>query len=146
MDLLSQINLDIKASQKAHDELRLGTLRLLLASLKNKEIDLKRPLTDEEILKVLASNAKQRKDSILAFNKGSRPDLAEKEELELKILEEYLPNQLPEADVEAIVVATITKLDAHIADFGQVMGMVMKEVAGQSSGDLVSKLVKKNLK
>lgn len=146
MNLLARIDSDLKNSQKARDEVRLGTLRMLLASLKNKEIDLKRPLSEDEVLKTLASNAKQRSDSINAFNKGNRPDLANKEEAELLILKEYLPKQLEESEIEKIVVQVISSMNATVADFGRVMSEVMKQTKGSISGQIVATLVKKNLK
>ncbi|HSX48385.1 MAG TPA: GatB/YqeY domain-containing protein [Candidatus Nanoarchaeia archaeon] len=146
MELVARIDQDMTEAMKANEVARLGVLRLLKNSLKNEQIKLKRDLTDDEALKVLQREAKQRKDSIEAYEKGDRPDLASVEALELKMIEEYLPQQLSEADVAKLVDEAITAIGATTpAQMGQIIGYVMKQAGGAADGGLVSRLARARL-
>lgn len=145
MSLKEQLQADLKKAMLERDQLRLDTLRLVVSAVKNQEIQNKAELDDAATLKVLASEAKKRQDSIEAYEKGGRAEMAEKEKLEKDIIASYLPEQLSEAEIEAVVKETVTQLNATIADFGKVMGAVMAKLKGQADGNIVSALVKKNL-
>ncbi|PIP17483.1 MAG: glutamyl-tRNA amidotransferase [Parcubacteria group bacterium CG23_combo_of_CG06-09_8_20_14_all_35_9] len=146
--LLFKIQENLKVVLKEKNEVKISTLRMLLAEIKNEEIAKKKrgKLTDEEIQKVIKTSVKRHKDSIDTFKKGERGDLVEKEEKELEILNEYLPEKLPGEKVEKIVIEVIKKIGAtEPRDFGKVMGRVMGELKGKAEGKLVSEIVKKKL-
>ena len=146
-----RIKEDLKEALKAGDGFRVGTLRMVLSSLHNKEIEKKGKgqepkLTEEETIEDLMSEAKKRKESIGAYLKGNRNDLADKEKKELEIITVYLPKQLNEEEIKKIVQETIQKIGAqNEKDFGKVMGEVMKELKGRADAGLVSQIVKDNL-
>lgn len=147
-DLLSKIKEDLKKAQKNKEETKVSILRMLLAEIKNEEIALKKKegLTDDEVLSVIQRNVKRHKDSIESFKKGKREDLVEKEEEELKILKNYLPEELSEEELEKIVSQKIEELKASgPSDFGKVMGAVMAEVKGRAEGKKVAQIVKEKL-
>ena len=119
---------------------------MVKTAMHNKEIDLKRDLTEPEMLQLLASLAKQRADSIEQFKNGGRMDLVEKEEAELKIIKGFMPEQMSEKDVEEEVGKAIAEVGAvGPKDMGKVMKALMPKVAGKADGKLVSELVKKRL-
>ena len=133
---------------KGKEAERLSTLRMLLAALKNKKIELKQEddLSDEQAIQIIKSEIKKRKDSIIAYKDGGREDLAKKEQLELEILSKYMPEQMSEEDVFKAVTKVVVGLgDVSPADFGRVMGAAMKELKGQADGTVVSDAVKKVL-
>jgi uncharacterized protein len=134
---------------KAKDETRLGTIRLMKSALKNKEIDKRAPLDDQEAIAVLATMIKQRKDSIEHFSKGGRPELAAKEAAEIKLIETYMPQAASADDIEAAVKATIAEMGSPtIKDMGNVMKAVMAKFAASGTrvdGKQVSEAVKKAL-
>ena len=138
---------DLKIAMKAGNAERVGVLRLLLSSLMNKEIEKRtktgkdEALTDDETISVLMTEAKKRKDSIEAFEKGARADLADKEKSELVIIQTYLPAQMSPADVEKRV-ATMVKKNGY-KDFSSAIKDVMKEMKGKADGKLVTELLKK---
>lgn len=134
-------------AQKARDTIRVSVLRMLKAEVKNKEIDKKQvPVTEEELIQLLNTAIKKRRESIEMFQKGARQDLVEKETKELSILLEFLPKQLSEAEVVKIVQNSIKAAGAtSIKDLGNVMKEVMKETKGKADGKLVSQLVKDHL-
>ncbi|MDD4861858.1 MAG: GatB/YqeY domain-containing protein, partial [Smithellaceae bacterium] len=103
MDVNAKINENMVAAAKARDKIRLSAVRMLKTALHNKEIDLMRPLNETETMQILTGLTKQRKDSIEQFAKGGRQDLVEKEEAELKILQEFMPAQMSDEDVEALI-------------------------------------------
>ncbi|OGM11020.1 hypothetical protein A2Z22_04115 [Candidatus Woesebacteria bacterium RBG_16_34_12] len=142
------IQKQIHQAMKAKASLRLETLKMLSTALTNAEIAKKRvKLTEEEEIKVVKSEAKKRKDAIELYKKGEALDKAKKEELELKILEEYLPEEMAESELEKIVTETIQETGTNsIADMGKVMGAVMAKVAGKADGGRVSEIVKKKLR
>ena len=147
MSLTEQISKDMTAAMKARDERRLSTLRMVKTALKNKEIDKRAPLDDKEALAVLSTLIKQRKDSIEQFTKGNRPELAQKEADEITLIETYMPKAVSEADIAAIVRATIAEMGSPtMKDMGTVMKNVMAKFAGaRVDGKVVSETVKKEL-
>lgn len=143
MKLYQKVSDDVKKAMKAQDVFLLGTLRLVFSALKYKVLDKKGELTDEESLKIINHEAKKRKDAILAYTKGGRPELAEKEKKELTIISQYLPKQLSEAEV-AEKIKIIVKQNSQL-DFGPLMGKAMAELKGQAEGSLVQKILKQQL-
>ncbi len=131
---------------KAKDGTRVSVLRLLLASIKNREIEKKEALTDEEVLAEIASAAKRRKESLEAFREGERQDLVEKEEAELVILEEYLPEQISEEEVRRTVQDVVAEVGAQSpSDLGKVMKELMPRLKGKADGKMVNQIVREIL-
>jgi uncharacterized protein len=147
MSLSEQVQKDMVDAMRNKQELRLSTLRMVKAALKNKEIDKRAVLDEKEELQVFSTLIKQRKDSIEAFEKGNRPELAKKEAEEIAIIEAYLPKAVSEADVVATVKAVIADMGSPtMKDMGTVMKNVMAKFAGaRVDGKLVSETVKKEL-
>lgn len=146
MSIQDQLTSDVKLAMKAHDKTRISVIRMVLSSIKYSEIEKKAPLTDDQVLEVLARELKQRKDSFVEFTKANREDLATKVEAEIKIIEEYLPEQLSEEEVREIVNAAIDELGATSkADMGKVMGRVMPAVKGRADGKMINKIVQELL-
>lgn len=144
--LIEQIQNDLKEAQLARDEVKVSTLRLLLSEIKNAEISKGENLQDSDIVAVLQREVKKRKEAAAAFKVGGREQQAQKEELEAKVLEGYLPQQLPIEELTKIVQEAINEVGAtSIADMGKVMGVVMGKVKGQADGGTVSSLVKERL-
>jgi uncharacterized protein YqeY len=131
---------------KSKDKIRLSALRMLKNGLHNREIDLKRELNEVEFLQLLSSMVKQRKDSIEQFEKSGRMDLVEKEQAELKVIEDFLPAQLSEADLDAAITETIRETGATSArDMGKVMKVLMPKLTGRADGKTVGEKVKARL-
>ncbi len=146
MGLRDQIDADIKNALKSGAKDKVSALRMLSAALKNKQIDKKRPLTDEEVIETVRSLIKQRKDSIEQFTKGGRQDLVDKETAEVTFLEVYLPQQLTRQELEGMVREAIAQTGAQGArDMGKVMKALVPMVAGRADGKLLSELVKSSL-
>jgi len=147
MTKTEQVQQDMVAAMRARDELRLSTLRLMKSALKNKEIEKRGALDEKEELQVFSTLIKQRKDSIEAFEKGNRPELAKKEAEEIVIIEAYMPKAVSGADVIATVKATIAEMGSPtMKDMGTVMKSVMAKFAGaRVDGKLVSETVKEEL-
>ncbi|MEK7090303.1 MAG: GatB/YqeY domain-containing protein [Patescibacteria group bacterium] len=149
MTLKEKIRSDTKNALKARAETRLSTLRLLLAAVSNKEIELRKKdvgLSDEEVLDVVKSESKKRRDSITEFKKGGREDLVKKESEESEILSEYLPPELPDEEVARIIDEAIRETGAASqADFGKAMKTAMAVLKGRVSGDRVSNLLRQKL-
>lgn len=151
--LLEQINQELKQAMKSKDVQTTSVLRLLVAALRNKEIALrlsgKTELSDEQVVEVVASEIKKRRDSILAYVQGGRQELADKESGEIKILEKYLPAQLSDEELEKIIkeiiAAGASNRPAGEAGFGRVMGQAKAKVKGKADGAKVGELVKKLL-
>ena len=143
MDLKAEIQDAVKTAMRSGDSLTVSTLRLLLAAVHNEEIKLRRVLTPQEIHKTTATLCKQRTEAIELYRKGGREELAQKEAAELKILQKYLPQQLSEDAVCALIRESITELGATgLQDLGRVMKQVMPKVGGRSDGKRVNELVK----
>ncbi len=131
---------------KAKDTIRVSALRMLKSGLHNREIDLKRELDEPEFLQLLSSMVKQRKDSIEQFEKGGRADLVEKEKAELAVIEEFLPSQLSEADLDAAIAEAVRESGAAgIRDMGKVMKVLMPRLTGRADGKMVGDKVKARL-
>ena len=146
MPLQQQIDQDLASSMKEGDAARTSILRLLKNSLKNEQIKLGHELSEEETLKVLQREAKQRRDSIEQFKAGGRDDLVESEQAELSAVEAYLPQQMSEGELEALVDEVIQETGASSpAQMGQVIGAVLKKAQGRADGGAVSKLVRQKL-
>ncbi len=143
MDMNVRLNEEMVRAAKAKDKIRLSAIRMLKTALHNKEIELIRPLNETETMQILSVMVKQRKDSIEQFAKGGRADLVEKEEAELKILLEYLPAQMSEEEVEALIKKIIVEIDAvSVKDMGRVMKVLMPEITGKADGKAAGEKVK----
>ena len=146
MSLSDRLNEDMKQAMKSQDKFKLSVIRMVRSTIKNSEIDLKRPLDDNEVLDVLTREIKQRKDSLQEFTKAGRIDLADNLSAELVILAEYMPQQLSEEEVKAIVQQTIQQIGASSkADMGKVMTALMPQVKGRADGKLLNQLVQQLL-
>ena len=146
MTLREKINEDMKTAMKARETEKLGAIRLLQAALKQKEVDERIVLTDDMILNIIEKMLKQRKDSIEQFTTGNRLDLVAKEEFEVGVLSAYMPQQMSEADVAAIVDAVIAETGATSAkDMGKVMNTLRPKVAGRADMGRLSAIVKARL-
>ena len=153
MSLSKKIDQDTVAAMKAKDAERTGVLRMVKAAIKSKEIDKRSPLTDAEVLQVLTTMIKQRRESIDQFTKGNRADLADKEAYEITVIEEYMPKAASEDEIRDLVEQTIADLAVSGDDLGpKDMGMAMKAVQAQiqhkglrADGRLVSEMIKARL-
>jgi uncharacterized protein YqeY len=147
MSLTEQVQKDMVDAMRKKEELRLSTLRMMKAALKNKEIEKRGKLEEKEELQVFTTMIKQRKDSIEQFEKGNRPELAKKEAEEIVVIEGYMPQSVGEEEVVAAVRATIAEMGSPtMKDMGAVMKNVMARFAGaRVDGKLVSDTVKKEL-
>jgi len=149
LTISERITQDITSAMKARDEHRLTTLRMVKSALKNKEIDKRAPLDDQEAMAVLNTLIKQRKDSIEQFTKGGRKELADKEAAEIVMIEGYMPKAAGEEEIAAIVRTTISEMGAPtMKDMGAVMKNVMAKFAANSTrvdGKIVSDTVKRLL-
>jgi len=142
MTLQERLANDLREALRRREALRLSTLRLMRSGLQNEEIARGKALNDEEIAEVLGRQAKQRRDSIDQFSKGGRQDLVEKEEAELKVLLEYLPEQLSETAIEALAREAIQAVGATgPAHKGRVMGQLMSRLRGRADGTTVNAVV-----
>jgi uncharacterized protein YqeY len=136
----------MRDAMRARDERRTSTLRMAMAAAHNRQIELGRPLTDEEVVDVLGKQAKQRRESIEQFRAGGREERALAEEEEAAILAEFLPQQLGEAELRAMVDEAVAATGAAgPADMGKVMGTLMPRTKGRADGKLVSDLVRQRL-
>jgi uncharacterized protein YqeY len=143
MSLKEQITEDMKAAMRAKDTARLGTIRLITAALKQKEVDERIELNDSHVLAIIEKMIKQRKDSITQFEAGGRQDLADIEKAELKVLAEYMPAAMSDAELQAEVAAAIAATGASgPQDMGKAMGVLKPKLAGRADMTVVSGLVK----
>ena len=146
MALREQLNEDMKTAMKAREAGKLGALRLLLAAVKQREVDERITLDDAGVIAVIEKMIKQRKDSISQYEKAARQDLADQEKFEIGVLETYMPQQLSGAEVDAIVAAAVAESGAKSpADMGKVMALVKPRLAGRADMGKVSGLVKAKL-
>jgi len=133
----------MKSAMRSKDSERLGAVRLLLFAIKQKEVDGRVELIDEDIVSIIEKMLKQRRDSIDAFNKAERKDLVQKEELEIKVLQDYMPQQLSEDEVEKVIFDAIESSGAQsMKDMGAVMGILKSKLAGKANMADVSKKIK----
>jgi len=147
MAIVEQVEKDLVAAMKAREELRLSVLRMAKTALKNKQIELGKPLSDDQAFAVLRSLVKQRRDSVEQFRKGGREDLATKEEAEIEFLQAYLPAEASEEEIDAAVAAAIAETGAAgPQDLGKVMKAVMSKLAGKNAdGRRVNQMVRAKL-
>ncbi|CAA9342873.1 MAG: Transamidase GatB domain protein [uncultured Nocardioidaceae bacterium] len=149
-DMLARIRTDLTASMKARDELRSSTLRMVLAAVQTAEVAGKqaRRLSDDEVVGVVAAEAKKRRESATAFDGGGRPELADKERAEAEILAEYLPEQLDADAISALVARAVAETGAAgegMRAMGKVMGRLQPQVRGRADGGVVAAEVKRQL-
>ena len=143
MTLKAQITEDMKQAMKAKDSFRLGTIRLLQSAMKQKEVDERIELNDEQVIAIVDKLIKQRKDSIQAYEQAGREDLAEVERQEMAVLQAYLPARMSDEDIHAAVKAIVSELNAAgPADMGRVMGQVKTRLAGKADMGVASQAVK----
>ena len=143
MSLKAHITEDMKTAMRAKDSVRLGTIRLLQAAMKQKEVDERIELDDAQVIAIVDKLIKQRKDSVAAYETAKREDLAEVERNEIKVLEVYLPQRLSAEEITAAVQAIVTQVGATgPGDMGKVMGAVKTQLAGKADMGLVSAAVK----
>lgn len=146
MNLTTRIESDALAALKARDDTRLGTLRMIKAAAKLRQVELRRPLTDDEMLDVIARQVKQRRESVEQFAAAGRVDLVDKEERELAVLAVYLPAPLSDAELTAAVDAAVADLGAAtMKDMGRVVQSVLAAHKGRVDGKRVSTAVKARL-
>jgi hypothetical protein len=144
--LKQRIQDDMKAAMKAGEKRKLGVLRLMLAAIKQREVDERIELDDTQVLAVLDKMVKQRRDSIEQYTKASREDLAEQERYEVGICQDYLPEAMTEEELIALVDSAIASTDAaSMRDMGKVMGQLKPKAQGRADLGLVSRLVKERL-
>ncbi len=147
MSLLPIIEADAKAALKASDKLKLSVLRLLKAAIKNRQIEKGRELSDEEIFAVITTLVKQRRESIEQFSRGGRTELAEQEQLEMAVLQAYLPQQLSPEDIDSLIREAIQESGAAgEADMGRVMRILMPRIKGVADGKIVNNRVRELLR
>ncbi|MEJ2068493.1 MAG: GatB/YqeY domain-containing protein, partial [Deltaproteobacteria bacterium] len=136
----------LKAAQKAKDKIRLTVIRMLKTVIKNREVEKRDELTEQELLQAVNSQVKSRKESIVEYKKGDRQDLVKKEEDELEVLKEYLPEELTEEELREIIEAAVTEAEAAgPKDMGKVMKIVTAKTTGRADGKVVSGMVKEKL-
>jgi len=146
MPLRDQVNEDMKSAMKAREADKLAAIRLLLAAMKQREVDERITLDDAGVVAVVEKMIKQRKDSIAQYEKAARQDLADKEKYEISVIEKYLPQQLSQAEIDGIIAEAIASTGAKgAADMGNVMGVVKPKLAGRADIGKVSGLVKGKL-
>ena len=146
MSLRDQINNELKDAMRSGDTRRRDALRLLTAALKQREVDERKALADSDVIATIDKMIKQRRDSITQFERGNRPDLAEKEQFEISVLERYMPQALSEEEIEAAISAAIAETGAKApADMGKVMGVLKAALAGRADMAKVSARVKSKL-
>ena len=146
MTLKDRVTEDMKAAMRAKDAARLSTVRLLLAAMKQKEVDERVELSDADVLGILEKMVKQRRESIAQYEKAARQDLADQEKYEIGVLSAYLPQQMGEAEVaQAIAAAVAESGAAGVKDMGKVMALLKPRLAGRADLGKVSALVKSKL-
>ncbi|MFN0040234.1 MAG: GatB/YqeY domain-containing protein [Burkholderiales bacterium] len=146
MTLRVQITDDMKTAMRAKDATRLSAIRLILAAIKQREVDERKELSDADIVAILDKMLKQRRDSIEQFQKGGRQDLVDIEQFEVSVLQTYMPKALSEAEVQAAIAAAIAATSAKgAADMGKVMALLKAQLAGRTDLGKVSGLVKGQL-
>jgi len=144
--LKTRIQDDVKDAMRSKDKDRLGTLRLITAAIKQKEVDERIDMDDAAVINVLEKMVKQRKDSISQYSQAGRDDLAAKEQTELDLIQTYLPEQMSEAEIEAVVSQAVSDTGAAgMKDMGKLMAAIKPQIAGKADMGLVSKIVKAKL-
>ena len=145
-DLKNRINDNVKTAMREKDKARLATLRLITAAIKQKEVDERTELNDEQVVAILEKMLKQRKDSIEQFEKAGRTELADQEKSEIKIIQVYMPEQLSDDEIEALIKEAIASTGAEsMKDMGKVMGQLKPKLAGKADMGAVSGKIKAKL-
>jgi len=146
VSLAERLNEDMKGAMKAQDKFRLSTIRMIRAAIKNREIELRRTLNDDEVIDVLSREVKQRRDSLQEYEKAGRDDLVRTVSAEIEIISEYLPRPLTPEELEALVKQTAQEVGATSkADMGKLMAALMPKVKGRADGKLVNQLARQIL-
>ncbi len=146
MELKDRIDSECKTALKSGEKIKVSTLRMILAEVKNAEIAKRGDLSEEELLAVVAREARKRKEAIEEFGKGGREDLVAKESEELAIIQAYLPEQMSDGEVRSIVEETIKEVGATSSgDLGKVMGKLMPKIKGKADGKKVNQMVREML-
>lgn len=146
MSLKSRINDDVKAAMRSGDARRRDALRLLLAALKQREVDERKELADTDVVTIIDKLIKQRRESIVQFEKGGRQDLARNEQFEIEVFQAYMPQAMTDAEIEAAVAEALAATGAKApSDMGRVMGALKGKLAGRADMSKVSALVKAKL-
>ena len=146
MSLQEQLKSELKTAMLAKDKARVGTIRLLMAEIKQKEVDTRTVLGDEEILAVLTKMVKQRKDSISQYEAAGRQDLADIEAAEIVVLQAFLPQPLSEAEIDTLIDSTVTQLAASgMQDMGKVMNALRPQLQGRADMAVISAKIKARL-
>jgi uncharacterized protein YqeY len=142
VDLKAKLNQDLKEALKAKDEAKLRTVRMLLAAIKNFEVEKMGPATDEEIFQIMSKEIKKRQEAIEMYEKGGRPDLAQAEKQEIEVIQSYMPNQLSEEEIRELARKVISEMNLKSPkDVGTAMKVIMPQVKGRADGKLVNKIV-----
>ncbi len=142
MDLKAKLNQDLKEALKAKDEVKLRTVRMLLAAIKNFEVEKMGPATDEEIFQIMSKEIKKRQEAIEMYEKGGRQDLAQAEKQEIEVIQSYMPKQLSEEEIREIARKVISEMNLKSPkDVGVAMKAIMPRVKGRADGKLVNKIV-----
>jgi len=146
VDLKTRLGEDFKQALRSGDKLRVSVVRLLMALIKNREVEKRGPLTDAELLQAIVASCKQRQEAIEQYKRGGRQDLVDKESAELEILQSYLPNPLTSEELQAMVLEAIGEVQAtSLKEMGKVMGVLMPKVTGRADGKMVNTLVREAL-
>ncbi|MEK6752460.1 MAG: GatB/YqeY domain-containing protein [Chloroflexota bacterium] len=146
MDIKTQLNESVKDAMKSGDEVRKRTLRMVLAAVKQVEVDKQAPMEELAIVGLIQKEIKNRREAIEEANKASRPDLVGENEVEIKVLEVFLPKAMPAEELRALVQAAIAETGASApSDMGKVMKIVMPKIAGRAPNDMISSTVKELL-
>jgi len=146
MTLKSRITDDMKAALRAKEAARLSTIRLLMAAIKQREVDERKEMTDADVLAIIDKMVKHRKDSIAQFDAGNRKDLADAERAEIVVLQNYLPQQLGDAEIDAAITAAVAQAGATgPAAIGKIMALLKPQLAGRADMSVVSAKVKAKL-
>lgn len=146
MSLKEKLQEDLKFSMKNKDTVKKSVITLIRAGIKQYEVDNRVELDDDGIIDIISKQLKQRKDSLVEFEKAGREDLIEETKSEIQVLEEYLPQQLSEEELEEIVIDTIAEVGAtSMKDMGKIMSTIKPKTAGRADGRKINELVKKNL-
>jgi uncharacterized protein YqeY len=144
--LKGRITDDMKAAMRSGEKERLGVIRMITAAIKQREVDERITLDDAQVLSVLEKMVKQRKESVVQFEAGNRPDLVEKENAEITLLQSYLPAQLSDAEIDALIADTIAATGAtSIKDMGKVMGLIKGKAQGRADMAVVGAKIKSKL-
>jgi uncharacterized protein len=146
MSLEERLVEEMKQAMKSNDKLRLSTIRMIRSALKNKEIELRKKLEDEDVVKVIQAMVRKGEESVEQFQTGGRMDLVEKEKKEIEILKSFLPQPLSQEEILKIIDQSIEETQASsLKDIGKVMKSVMPKIGGKADGKLVNQLVKERL-